>query len=103
MNEIDALVLRMDESMEIDFQVNKLIGTYTWGTPVKIYWSQDAGIPPDAYDQGYIMGLPTESDPELGAIVHIPQPWVEKAAYESEWIPLAELLANTLVARVEAS
>lgn len=80
--------------------LEKLSGEqHRYGGPVKIFW-REGHLPPHRFDQGYIMGLPVEHDLDLGAVVHIPEPYVEKEAPEPEWITLTDLLANPLVKRV---
>lgn len=78
---------------------SRLAGQPRWGAQVVITWE---GL--DDPDVGYIMGLPTETDMDLGAIVHIPEPINPggKDAPDPEWITMCQLLSfpNVIEVRI---
>jgi hypothetical protein len=81
----------------------KFSGDIEYGSKVIIYW-----IDPykEVIDYGYLMAWPfqdADNDPELGGIVHIPEPasYANRDQPPPEWHTLLDLSVNPLVTKVE--
>lgn len=80
-------------------------GEIKYGAKVRILWNDgddSCGIP-NSKDDGYIFGLPgfDETDPDMGAIVHVPEPsGGEKSTPDPIWATLYQLCLNPYVERI---
>lgn len=80
-----------------------------FGSRVRVEWEEEevaCGLESEAtfpglVDNGYLLGLPGFSDPELDGVVHIPTPdGGEKSVPDAEWVTLLRLLVLPRVKRV---
>lgn len=82
-----------------------LLGDAPPGSKVKIIWKrfdENDDFEEPITDHGYILTLPCESSDDIwmSGIVHIPEPYVEKATPIPEWHTLDELVKNERIEKI---